>query len=312
MEISNTYQNSILAQAGYIELPPGFLEFTAEDKKDTLISSLTFQGMTAEAAAEFASKYKVVDSINDPTGLQATVFEEISSGKKTLSIAGTDPWSPMDIESDVVDVGLIGSTNQQPQYAALNEFYDNLVSSEKLGASESFNVTGHSLGGFMAQAFTLDHTGVVNQTYTYNAPGMGGIIAEVFEALGVIDPNIAVSNITNYYAEDGVSVVSGLGTILGEAVGISVGDGLGHNHSIDTLRDAFSSLPPRPDPLAFDLDGDGLELTSLDTSQTYFDLDANGFAERTGWASGDDGFLTLDRNNILRENAGMSVMQKAA
>jgi hypothetical protein len=47
-------------------------------------------------------------------------------------------------------------------------------------------------------------------------------------------------------------------------------------------------------PLVLDLDGDGVELRSL--SGAYFDMDLDGFAERTGWVSADDGMLALDRD----------------
>ena len=50
------------------------------------------------------------------------------------------------------------------------------------------------------------------------------------------------------------------------------------------------------DPLMLDLDGDGLEFTGLGQSDTYFDLDGDGFAENTGWLRSDDGMLVLDRN----------------
>lgn len=56
------------------------------------------------------------------------------------------------------------------------------------------------------------------------------------------------------------------------------------------------------DPLALDLDGDGIELAALDNpdgsslSNVHFDLDGNGFAERTGWVSSDDGILVRDIN----------------
>ena len=50
-------------------------------------------------------------------------------------------------------------------------------------------------------------------------------------------------------------------------------------------------------PLVLDLDGDGVELTGQAAGTTaYFDLDADGFAERTGWVKADDGLLTLDCN----------------
>ncbi|QND63166.1 hypothetical protein HB777_04005 [Mesorhizobium loti] len=54
--------------------------------------------------------------------------------------------------------------------------------------------------------------------------------------------------------------------------------------------------PPPRDPLVIDLDGDGIELTSLGASAAYFDLDGDGFAERTGWVGSDDGLLVLDEN----------------
>ena len=51
------------------------------------------------------------------------------------------------------------------------------------------------------------------------------------------------------------------------------------------------------DPLALDLDGDGLETTGFSLQNPiWFDHDLNGSAEGTGWLKGDDGFLVLDRN----------------
>ena len=53
---------------------------------------------------------------------------------------------------------------------------------------------------------------------------------------------------------------------------------------------------PPISPLVLDLDGDGVELTTLDASRTLFDLDADGFAQRTGWVKADDALLAIDRN----------------
>jgi len=50
-------------------------------------------------------------------------------------------------------------------------------------------------------------------------------------------------------------------------------------------------------PLVLDLDGDGIELTSLASSTIYWDLDEDGFAEHSGWISADDGFLAIDLNS---------------
>jgi len=56
------------------------------------------------------------------------------------------------------------------------------------------------------------------------------------------------------------------------------------------------SFAPRRDPLALDLDGDGLETTAIGTNPTLFDHDADGVRTGTGWLKGDDAFLALDRN----------------
>ncbi len=57
---------------------------------------------------------------------------------------------------------------------------------------------------------------------------------------------------------------------------------------------ATAAQPPR-DPLVIDLGTPGIDLTTIDDG-VYFDLDKNGFAEKTAWIGTEDGFLVLDRN----------------
>ncbi|MGX5829997.1 hypothetical protein [Mesorhizobium sp. 43Arga] len=63
----------------------------------------------------------------------------------------------------------------------------------------------------------------------------------------------------------------------------------------------FDSILPQllntfHDPLILDLNGDGIHLSPLDGSTIHFDYDGDGFAERTGWVSADDGILVRDAN----------------
>lgn len=58
--------------------------------------------------------------------------------------------------------------------------------------------------------------------------------------------------------------------------------------------DASDAVQPTS-PIVLDLDGDGIETTDVALGP-YFDHDSNGFAERTGWISRDDGFLARDLN----------------
>lgn len=48
--------------------------------------------------------------------------------------------------------------------------------------------------------------------------------------------------------------------------------------------------------VAFDLDGNGLDLISRSASAALFDMDGDGYLEQTGWIGGQDAFLVWDRN----------------
>ncbi len=71
---------------------------------------------------------------------------------------------------------------------------------------------------------------------------------------------------------------------------------------MESVRDIFnlaqnsSVAPPRRDPISVDLDNDGIETVSSENG-VYFDLDASGTAEKTGWIAPDDGLIVMDRND---------------
>lgn len=68
---------------------------------------------------------------------------------------------------------------------------------------------------------------------------------------------------------------------------------------LETPKSLPPDLPPPPprDPLALDLNGDGIVKTLPISRDIHFDLDNSGFAERTSWVAPEDGLLVLDRNN---------------
>lgn len=71
----------------------------------------------------------------------------------------------------------------------------------------------------------------------------------------------------------------------------------------ENYEKAGEAQPPR-DPLAIDLGETGIVLHSLDNG-VNFDLDNNGFAEKTAWIGTEDGFLALDRDgNGSIDNGG--------
>ncbi len=62
------------------------------------------------------------------------------------------------------------------------------------------------------------------------------------------------------------------------------------------LEGVFGSYFFPRDPLILDLDGGGVSLTALATSNVFFDLNNDGFREHTGWVSAGDGLVVRDLN----------------
>ena len=50
-------------------------------------------------------------------------------------------------------------------------------------------------------------------------------------------------------------------------------------------------------PVILDLDGDGVELVSLDESSVFYDINGDGYKYNLGWASADDGLLVYDKDD---------------
>ena len=66
---------------------------------------------------------------------------------------------------------------------------------------------------------------------------------------------------------------------------------------IDDMNAAEQAQMRRYDPLTFDMDGDGIDLISLENSNAFFDLDGDGMQEKVGWIGNDDAILAFDRND---------------
>ena len=94
-----------------------------------------------------------------------------------------------------------------------------------------------------------------------------------------------------------------LGGWMGE--NLSIGQYLPLPHEINAWwNQAKSWVLPRRDPLALDLDGDGIETRGAD-GQVVFDHNNDGVKTGTGWLRPDDGWLVLDRNsNGTIDNGG--------
>lgn len=62
---------------------------------------------------------------------------------------------------------------------------------------------------------------------------------------------------------------------------------------IERVKEAASEISP----LVLDLDGDGIELSALNSSgSVYWDIDQDGLGEASAWVGADDGLLAIDLN----------------
>jgi len=130
---------------------------------------------------------------------------------------------------------------------------------------------------------------------------LGGLVGRAFG--GAFAAVIAGAAGGSIFGPPGAIVGAILGGIVGAIGGGEIGEwlfgalndlGLSLSSLIDDisgmLRDALY------DPLVLDLDGDGIELVALTSSNTRFDLDDDGIAERAGWVGPHDGLLVHDEN----------------
>jgi hypothetical protein len=192
------------------------------------LSKLEAADFSTNQAPAFANTYRVVDQFNDnATGLSATIFADIGSGKIFLAVRGTEADDIRDFATGVFDIMLFGSTQLHPQYSSLKAKVAEWLSNGTL--SPVFTVTGHSMGGFLAVGLVddPDFAANVSHAYLYNAPGMGGFagpfINTVLDWMGLA-PIYDQSKISNIIASAGISPIAGLGFDVAPSIDIIIED----------------------------------------------------------------------------------------
>ncbi|GEM_PF-1736949 len=238
--VTDLFNQAELALAAYSILPTGI---TGQSYIDALKDN--GRGMADEQATHFASKYRVVDQYDAPgNGLSATVFEEISTGIKYLIIRGTQPEVGDIITGGLLAVGFAAKLN--PQFTALKAKLDNdwLADGGPLH-NQTFTVTGHSLGGYLAEAVKEQYSTQVTEAYLFNAPGSGGLVGTIAGLVSDLfnQPSPGANGIWNIKASEGASIIAGLGSQSSAGIPIQIeaapDAGFG-NHSIVRLTDALA------------------------------------------------------------------------
>lgn len=171
----------------------------------------------------------------------------------------------------------IDTTNVYDEYGLNTVKFVNISSDpEELNNSLSFSMQGNNLvissvesGESMTITGFADH----KDHYTFKAEGSTATF-ELNDDMELVETDHAPS---------------GGGSALGNLI----------NHSNKTFivdfNKASKEQPPR-DPLVVDLNNDGVHTSTVEEG-VHFDIDNNGFAEKTAWIDAIDGFLVFNRDD---------------
>ena len=112
----------------------------------------------------------------------------------------------------------------------------------------------------------------------------GLIMGTIIAIDGVISGDAIISGRLNQAIQ---SLINGLGDLINSA--FPSGDDTSLGDDIGAISSGFNSS--MTDPIVLGLNGSNIELTSLATSNAYFDLHGTGFAVHTGWVGANTGLL---------------------
>jgi hypothetical protein len=158
--------------------------------------------LTEQQIEWFLSTFDIVDHYaNDSTGFSATVFRDRRSGDYTLSPRSTEyaneneggDWMRDGLQGAGGEINVVGIAFAQA--SSMERYLANLRQgqrfdprtgrwvidpkleglSQALSGGVGINVTGYSLGGHLANVFTVLHGDLTRHTYLFNAAGLGGI-----------------------------------------------------------------------------------------------------------------------------------------
>ena len=269
------------------------------------------------------SSFEVIDQINekskffgvDTGGFSATVFKDTNTNEYVIAFRGSN--DAQDFRDNLImgatSTGLLGDVTNKQFSQAFAFASEQIARIQAQNPDAKISITGHSLGGSLAQAVGAK---LNMQTITFNAYGVKAYVENI---LNEDELNTAKKNILNIYnTKDPVSN----GTLGGKQFGINIAldsdnyDGLdilgiiknaitGYDeHLIEKLianLDEVEHFLPiinigLYDPIALDLDGNGkIDTLSLENG-VFFDHNGDKIAFKSSWVNSSDGILARDIN----------------
>ena len=134
----------------------------------------------------FVNRYELVHHIKNTsiTGFSSTVFYDSKFNNYIIGFRGTEPGFKDLVFTDGM-IALFGAgLNQIASMAILKSDMYDAIKEHKANSGDTSEISnlvlsGHSLGGHLAQSFAFLYTKDVKELYTFNAPGFGGAFASL-------------------------------------------------------------------------------------------------------------------------------------
>ena len=134
----------------------------------------------------FVNRYELVHHIKNTsiTGFSSTVFYDSKFKNYIIGFRGTELGFKDLVFTDGMIALLGAGLNQIASMAILKSDMYDAIKEHKTNLGDKSEVSnlvlsGHSLGGHLAQSFAFLYTKDVKELYTFNAPGFGGIYASL-------------------------------------------------------------------------------------------------------------------------------------
>ena len=163
--------------------------FIYTDKKTKesyiFVNKPTFHQISLRTKA-FVNRYELVYHIKNTsiTGFSSTVFYDSKFNNYIIGFRGTELGFKDLVFTDGMIALLGAGLNQIASMAILKSDMYDAIKEHKANLGDKSEVSnlvlsGHSLGGHLAQSFAFLYTKDVKELYTFNAPGFGGIYASL-------------------------------------------------------------------------------------------------------------------------------------
>ena len=134
----------------------------------------------------FVNRYELVHHIKNTsiTGFSSTLFYDSKFKNYIIGFRGTELGFKDLVFTDGMIALLGAGLNQIVSMAMLKSDMYSAIKEHKANSNDTSEISnlvlsGHSLGGHLAQSFAFLYTKDVKELYTFNAPGFGGIYASL-------------------------------------------------------------------------------------------------------------------------------------